>query len=193
MEEERLVAILDSCQYSAQGLRLIFEQLPGWRVAGCSTAYPEFIQLINGKKIDLIICGASHFEDDFSRILYLPGLTDGFSVLLTNKHSPVLANLFLTTGFDLVLSKQMSLAELEQLFIYRQFYTNVVLLKNKKHSRYLPQERSVLSALLRGEKARDIARRLGMSYSTVSRHKQNGLKRAGVRSLNEILLSLKQS
>lgn len=192
VERKKQIAILDSCRYSAQGLSLIFAKLPHWHVVGCVGTCKELLALINGKTIDLLICGASHLEDDFSRMLYIPGLTSGYSILLTNKDSPTLSKVFLTAGFDVVISKQKTLRELEHLFLYQGLYGKSSLVKSKGRSRYLPQERGVLSSLLRGEKARDIARQLGMSYSTVSRHKQNGLKRAGVRSLNEILLSRKQ-
>jgi len=189
--KEKTVVIFDLCQYSTQGLQLILENIQGWSLVGSTRTYKDLLSLVKDKHIDLLLCGAGHLNDDFSHMLYIPIVTTGMSVLMTNRYNPVLSKALLTAGFDMVISKQTEIQELEHLFSCQGMAGSTTLLKPIPKRRYLPQEREVLSALLRGEKARDIARKTGMSYNTVSRHKLNGLKRAGIKNLNELLLSQK--
>ncbi|WP_307753635.1 response regulator [Xanthomonas albilineans] len=48
-------------------------------------------------------------------------------------------------------------------------------------------EKAVLLALCRGEKAQEIVSRTGRSYSTVTTHKYNGLKKLGLRDGSDLL------
>ncbi|EPB4337633.1 hypothetical protein QNZ44_001621 [Enterobacter kobei] len=56
------------------------------------------------------------------------------------------------------------------------------------HQRARMVEREVLYALMKGEKPGDVARRMGISYNAVSRYKMLALKRAGLKSLNALLV-----
>lgn len=111
----------------------------------------------------------------------------GRCVLLTDKSSAVLRSAFLSAGFDAVVSKQTSLNALDSLLYYTLYFPQENRSADKALIQYRPLEREVLSALLNGKTPYHIAKELGVSYRTVSRYKQNGLRRAGLHSLNEIL------
>ncbi|QLO47740.1 hypothetical protein HV216_12090 [Enterobacter cloacae] len=49
-------------------------------------------------------------------------------------------------------------------------------------------EREVLRPLLNGDSPDAVAERMGITYSAVSRYKMSALRRAGVRTLNEIVI-----
>lgn len=179
--------IFDSCQFTVRGLTLLCERHSGWRVCGTADSFSLLLQLLSRQHVDLILCGIGRQVNDFSRLLKLPDSLSGRCILLTDKCSDVLRSFFLTAGFNAVVSKQTSLNTLASSlyysapFIRRNTQTDIAL------TRYHPIEKEVLSALLNGKKPHNIARDMGISYRMVSRFKQNGLKRAGLNSLNEIL------
>lgn len=106
---------------------------------------------------------------------------------MTDKSSSVLRKTFLTAGFDAVISKQTSLNALDGLLYHLMHHSCGKAEAENAVEIYQPHERDVLSALLNGQKPDAIAQEMGISYRTVSRYKQRGLRRAGLRSLNEIL------
>lgn len=184
--------IYDSCQFAAQGLTLLCEHHVGWQIRGTAHTFSQLMKLLLENRIDMVLCGIGNRRDGFSRLLNLPDYVLGRSILLTDKPSEILKKTFLTAGFDAVISKQISLDELADVMTGTMY-------SKKKHaifphlpSRiYLSDEREVLSELLKGRKLYDIANDMGISYRTVSRYKQNALRRAGLRSINEILLRQK--
>jgi DNA-binding NarL/FixJ family response regulator len=139
----------------------------------------------------MVLCGIGNQPGEFSRLLNLPDYPIGRCILLTDKSSSVLRKTFLTAGFDAVISKQTSLNALDSLLYYIMHHSCGGAASKDSAGVYQPQERDVLSALLNGQKPDAIAQDMGISYRTVSRYKQNGLKRAGLRSLNEILIRQK--
>jgi two-component system response regulator FixJ len=48
------------------------------------------------------------------------------------------------------------------------------------------RERVVVSEIVRGDSNKEIARKLGLSHRTVERHRQNAIKKLGVRSAGEL-------
>ncbi|CAI2141942.1 MULTISPECIES: response regulator transcription factor [Serratia] len=187
----KTVAIADSCQYTVKGLLLLCHQHPNWRVIAVAKTPQELAALAKSHTIDLLICGMSAQSEGVSQLLNVPRYRVGCTILLTDKPSPILYKTFLTAGFNAVFSKQASLVELTEIFEYSIYFQRKMYVKNRQQLRYLPQERDVLMALLKGESPNDIADTMGISYRTVSRYKRSGLKRAGVKSLNEILACLK--
>lgn len=185
--KEKRVVIFDSCQFTIRGLTLLCERHAGWRMCGTADSFSQLIKLRSQGPIDMVLCGIGNQAEDFSRLLNLPDYLLGRCVLLTDKTSTVLRSTFLTAGFDAVVSKQDPLNKLDSLL----YYTMYACRENKRMVHraviYQPMEREVLSALLNGKSPHDIALDMGISYRTVSRYKQNGLRRAGLRSLNEIL------
>lgn len=184
---QKHVVIFDSCQFTMQGLILLCERHAGWRLCGTADSFSQLLQLMARGRVDMVLCGIGKRADDFSRLLYLPEYFAGRTILLTDKSSAVLRAAFLSAGFDAVVSKQISLNSLDSLLYYTMYASAENRAVERRAARYRPMEREVLSALLNGKKPYSIAREMGISYRTVSRHKQNGLKRAGLNSLNEIL------
>lgn len=187
----KTVAIVDSCQYTVKGLLLLCNQHPDWRVIAVTKTPKELITQVRSHNIDLLICGMSVRSEEISQLLNVPRYRVGCTILLTDKPSPVLYRTFLTAGFSAVFSKQASLKELTEIFEYGMYFQRKMFVKDRQHLRYLPQEREVLMALLKGKTPYDIADKMGISYRNVSRYKRSGLKRAGVRNLNEIFACLK--
>ncbi|MDK9637839.1 response regulator transcription factor [Enterobacter hormaechei] len=187
----KTVAIADNCQYTIKGLLLLCNQHPNWRVIAVAKTPQELSALAKSYTIDLLICGMSTQLEGIPQLFNVPRYRVGCTILLTDKPSPILYKTFLTAGFNAVFSKQASLAELTEIFEYSIYFQRKMYVKNRQQLRYLPQEQDVLMALLKGEKPNDIADMMGISYRTVSRYKRSGLKRIGVKSLNEILACLK--
>ncbi|MBH1930372.1 response regulator transcription factor [Serratia rubidaea] len=181
------VVIFDSCQFTMRGLTLLCERHAGWRMCGTADSFSQLWQLLARQRVDLVLCGIGKRADDFSRLLNLPDYFAGRCILLTDKSSAVLRAAFLSAGFDAVTSKQVSLTALDSLLYYTMYSSSEEGRAERVATCYRPLEREVLSALLLGKKPHAIARDMGVSYRTVSRYKQNGLKRAGLNSLNEIL------
>lgn len=184
---EKRIVIFDSCQFTVQGLTLLCERHAGWRMCGTANSFSQLLQLLSRQRVDMVLCGIGKRADEFSRLLNLPTCLAGGCILFTDKSSAVLRAAFLTAGFDAVVSKQTSLTALDSLLYYTMYFARKNVQLNKQAARYRPLEREVLSALLNGKTPHHIAREMGISYRTVSRYKQNGLKRAGLHSLNEIL------
>lgn len=189
--KEKRIVIFDSCQFTTLGLSLLCERHPEWRMCGAVSSFSQLIKLLVQKKIDMVLCGIGNQPNDFSRLLNLPEYLTGSCILMTNKSSSVLRKTFLTAGFDAVISKQMSLNALDSLLYFLMYHSCGKAGGENAIEIYQPYERDVLSALLNGQKPDVIAQDLGISYRTVSRYKQSGLRRAGLRSLNEILASQK--
>lgn len=190
-KKEKCIAILDSCQYTVQGITLLCGKIPGWHIAGVAKSYYDLLRLVERKPIDMVICGIGNHSDDFSRLLNLSRYPTRGRILLMDKSSAVLSKTFLAAGFDAVVSKQVALNELITIIARILFSEKDAVAEYGDEHCYLPQEREVLSALLKGERPCDIARTMGISYRTVSRYKLSGLRRAGLNSLNEILASKK--
>lgn len=184
---EKRVAIFDDCQFTMQGLTLLCERHAGWRMCGTAGSFSQLLQLLLRQRVDMVLCSIGRQADDFSRLLTLPGYYPGRCILFTDKSSAVLRSTFLSAGFDAVVSKQMSLNALGGLLHYTMYFPQETRMAERALTRYLPMELKVLSALLTGKTPDHIAKKMGISYRAVSRYKQNGLRRAGLQSLNEIL------
>ncbi|WP_165877172.1 response regulator transcription factor [Serratia marcescens] len=185
--KEKRIVIFDSCQFTTQGLILLCERHTGWRMCGTANSFSQLIKLLAQSRIDMVLCGIGNQPGDFSRLLNLPEYPIGRCILMTDKSSSVLRKTFLTAGFDAVISKQTSLNALDGLLYYLMHHSCGKAEAESAVEIYQPHERDVLSALLNGRKPDAIAQEMGISYRTVSRYKQSGLRRAGLRSLNEIL------
>lgn len=190
--KEKKVIIFDSCQFTVRGLTLLCERHAGWRMCGTDGSFSALQQLLLQDRVDMVLCGIGNQQGDFARLLNLPAHQVGRCVLLTDKSSTILRGTFLTAGFDAVASKQLPLNALDGLLYYTMYFPREQTAAGSKGTVYLPQEREVLSALLKGDDPHRIAKRMGISYRTVSRYKHSGLKRAGVKSLNEIMLCQKR-
>ncbi|UUW17351.1 response regulator transcription factor [Serratia ureilytica] len=186
-KKEKRVVIFDSCQFTIRGLTLLCERHADWRMCGTANSFSQLRKLLAQDRIDMVLCGIGNQLSDFSRLLNLPEYPIARCILLTDKSSAVLRKTFLTAGFDAVVSKQTSINALDNLLHYQMHRPCGKANTSDTVGLYQPQERDVLSALLNGQKPDAIAQEMGISYRTVSRYKQNGLKRAGLRSLNEIL------
>lgn len=186
-KSEKHVVIFDSCQFTMQGLILLCERHAGWRMCGTADSFSQLLQLLARQRVDMVLCGIGRKAEDFSRLFRLPNCFPGRCILLTDKSSAVLRAAFLSAGFDAVASKQASLQALDSLLYYTMYFPQEAGQPEKALTHYSPMEREVLSALLKGLQPEHIAGELGISYRAVSRYKKNGLKRAGLHSLNEIL------
>lgn len=185
--KEKRVVIFDSCQFTIRGLTLLCERHAGWRMCGTADSFSQLIKLRSQGPIDMVLCGIGNQAEDFSRLLNLPDYLLGRCVLLTDKSSAVLRSTFLTAGFDAVVSKQAPLPALDSLLHYTMYLPREIAPVDNRAVIYQPPEREVLSSLLNGKTPQDVALDMGISYRAVSRYKQSGLRRAGLRSLNEIL------
>lgn len=190
-EGKKHILLFDRCQYTAQGLRALCENTLNATITIMSGAHSsqQMSALIINSQIDMVICGMSGQPEDFLRLLTIPShLATCKYILLTNKSSSALNNTFRTAGFCAVLNKNMPINALNT-------RVQKILLGPPPFRRteidpklYLSTERQILGALLKGERPAIIAHRMGISYRAVSRFKQNALRRAGLKSLNEILL-----
>ncbi|MEE4411992.1 MULTISPECIES: LuxR C-terminal-related transcriptional regulator [unclassified Serratia (in: enterobacteria)] len=184
--EEKKVLIFDSCQYSTLGLTLLCERHSNWHITGVAHSFPKLMKLLALGRADMLLCGIGALQSEFPRLLNLPDYTRGRCILLIDKNSGVLRNTFLAAGYTAVIGKNADLEVLDNLLFYNMHMPHSTM-KGDDAGIYLPQERAVLGALLSGKRPLDIATDMGITYRDVSRHKHNGLRRAGVRSINEII------
>jgi DNA-binding NarL/FixJ family response regulator len=181
------IILFDTCRYTTCGLSLLCERYPEWEINGIARTSKQLMTKLVQNKTDMVICGIGNQPDDISKMLHIPNYPLSRCVLLINKESSILYNTFKTAGFDAVISKNLPLTVLTDTLSDIMDDTYSAENRKKRSPLYLPQERYIIGALLKGERPNDIAATLKMSYRTVSRYKQSGLKRAGLRSLNEIL------
>lgn len=180
------ITLFDTCQYTTCGLSLLCEKHSEWEINGIARTTSQLIELITDGKSDVLICGLGTQPNDLSEMLNIPNYPFSKVILLIEKNSNTLKNMFTTAGFSSVISKTTPPSELKNV-LNEEFRTPKKNTHHKKASYYLPQERYILGALLKGQKPDDIAKTLGISYRTVSRYKQSALRRAGIKNINQIL------
>jgi DNA-binding NarL/FixJ family response regulator len=192
LDTKKKIILFDTCTYTTCGLTLLCECYPEWEITAITRTSKQLIAQLVQSRTDMVICGIGNQSGDISKMLHIPDYPLGRSILLINKESSILYNTFMAAGFDAVFSKNLPLTVFTDTLsdvLDEAYHTE----KTKKQSLiYLPQERYILSALLKGERQHDIATTLNMTYRTVSRYKQSALKRAGLTKLNEILSCQKE-
>jgi DNA-binding NarL/FixJ family response regulator len=189
-KKNKRILLVDSCQCTVLGLKLLIDfHFKGAEVNVTKTFSQEIMKPFQ-QRADLIVCGIGCQPGDFSQLLLLPEYATCPCVLMTDKTCEVLNRIFLAAGYRAVVSKQASLAALTSL-LSLALSTPRNAMANDARQRYQAEEAEVLSALLKGNSPQSVAQDMGISYRAVSRYKLSGLKRAGVRNLNEILLQQK--
>lgn len=186
-KNEIKIILFDTCRFTTYGLSILSKRFPTWKVIGIPRTKKQLEKLCAHTPVDIIICGIDNREHNLADLLNIPDYPIKKSILLTNHSSTILQRTFTATGFSTVLSKSETLNNIAQ-----HIHATLENCQVKKNNRlFTHQERYILGSLMRGESAVQIALNLGISTRTLSRHKQNALKRAGVQSLNDILASHK--
>ncbi|NIF58015.1 response regulator transcription factor [Enterobacter sp. Ap-916] len=180
------VLIFDPCGYAAFGLARLCESELESQVIGTPQTLPHFLELMIESKPDMVICGIDPRANVLPQLLNMPYYPSCRYVLLTDAESVALSRALQTAGFYAVIDKSMPLRKLTG--VLRQALVNPSRGNIRRDARfYLPEERYILGALLNGDRLALIARKMGIPYRAVSRYKHTALRRAGLKSINQIL------
>ncbi|MCB5304093.1 helix-turn-helix transcriptional regulator [Yersinia bercovieri] len=185
------IVIYSECPHAALGLASLCQNLPGKSDCQVVMTLDALHQALIQPIVTLLLCVAKGTTEEMAGLLEMsvPKYCHRGSVTLHD--TPVLKRMFDAAGFDMVLSAREPLASLaERLRLMWRRTPQQYKQQCKKATIYLAKERAVLCELLRGKNLHYIADNFGLSYNSVSRYKQRGLRRTGIDSLNAMICEL---
>lgn len=182
------ILVVSSCVFTAHGLASLCSNNPEWQVTFWNPANDTKTSINLNSKPDLIIAETACFDQCVMKSLLKHRNLSDKVILLTESYNNGMQNYKTMRGVTYISDKRITIDALENLISKAlSYYTVEGDLNPGKHQRARLSEYEVLLSLLNGEKPDNIAQKMGITYNAVSRYKLLALKRAGAKSINEII------
>ena len=188
-EKEKRIIIVVRCVFTLQGLSALCHSAH-WRVQAITPEAFDAYTVLNDQRPDLLIIESECFDEQRSQALTVMNVLPHKTIVLTNSYSGGLCKVPSAGGTTIMVDKSGSVMALKSLLQRTANERHSVQPGpcRVRHHRARMAEREVLRPLLNGDSPDAVAERMGITYSAVSRYKMSALRRAGVRTLNEIVI-----
>lgn len=182
------ILVVSVCIFTTHGLASLCSNNPEWQVTFWNPGVDTKACVNLNSKPDLIIAETACFDQCVMKCLLRDRNLSDKVILLTESYNNGMQNFKTMRGVTYISDKSITVDALENLISKAlSYYTVDGDLNPGKHQRARLSEYEVLLSLLNGEKPGNIAQKMGITYNAVSRYKLLALKRAGVKSINEII------
>ncbi len=201
------ITIADDHAVVRQGLRLILESHPGWKVFREASNGRQAVELVRQEPPDIVVMDVN--MPDLNGIEATRQICKDFPslpVLILSAHDSeqLVREMLIAGARGYVLKADAGedlIAAVEALLVGRVFFTSSVSefvmrsLREKSEagagselpSRVSPREREVIQLLAEGCTNKETARRLEISVKTVETHRKNIMDKLGLKSLSELV------
>lgn len=188
-EKVKQIIIVVRCVFTLQGLNVLCDS-PHWRVQAITPEAFDAYAVLNAQQPDLLIIESECFDEQLSLALTVMNVLPHKTIVLTNSYSGGLCKVPCAGGTTIMVDKSESVMGLKWLLHKTANEAHALQAgpSRIRHHRARMAEREVLRSLLNGDRPDAVAERMGITYSAVSRYKMAALRRAGVRTLNEIVI-----
>lgn len=184
-QEIKTILSLTRCVYTLQGVSALCGMHRHLHIKSLADfSRIDSIALMRGA--DLLIVDSDMLNDEMSNLFNAMASRFNHMILLANNYSGGQRSVEAIAGAPVVVDKSSSLTVL-RLLLEQALNAPSNKVKRPMYNRARTNERQVLCALLNGDTPSAIAAKMGITYAAVSRYKMIALRRAGAKSLNEVL------
>ncbi|WP_227317330.1 helix-turn-helix transcriptional regulator [Cedecea davisae] len=189
------IVVVARCVYTLLGIKALCDAHRDWQFSDASADLDELEDILARPQADLLIIESESLCPEISTRFNTFNQYPGKTILLTTRCSGGQRKVKSKAGSMTVIDKSHPLVVLTKLLqkVVNAPQGNYSLSTGEFHRHPRKMEREVVCALLDGQSPGEVALRMGISYSAVSRYKMIALRRAGVKSLNEVIIGNYQS
>lgn len=187
--DAKKIVVVARCVYTLLGIKALCDAHRDWQFSDARADLDELEDILVRPQADLLIIESDSLCPEMSTLFSALNDYPGKTILLTTSYSGGERKVNSKAGSMTVIDKSRPLAVLtklvQKIVSAPQSNSSLSAREFQRHPRKM--EREVVCALLDGQSPGEVALRMGISYSAVSRYKMIALRRAGAKSLNEVI------